>query len=485
MKTFSQFIKTINHTDLLVTAALAVVVGVVLHVLYPFPFTFPDSSPYVFSAASGTFDTYRPMGYASFLNFVHVFTASTTGLFVVSYVLNAAATLFLLFSARYLLNIKGRAIFLTLCGAALLAPRIIFATNFLMSDGLFNTLAMLFLATALWLCFTRNWWLVVLHLLCFVFLYKVRFSGMFFVPVSAATLWMASPKKWRIAAAVLPVVIFALLFSSTKKEYVRQTGVETFSGFSGWQLMNNALVLMPEAKKIPAEEFEGEVQEIHRFMQSVPDSLFRQRYSITTFYMWDRELPPKQLLFAYMQATGRNYGRSWVEVGKLFGEYAGALIRREPGRYITNFVWPSLLSTLRCHDMSEEGTLFKNEPFWRSYFGIEVDEFQYDRHFFRSLLPVRKVLNVVWWVGWLASAVWFFGIRWRRRDEGRMGVALLFVFLLIYWGTSALASPNTTWRYTMPMFVPALVAMAWCVSTIIGSLPRGGRERGQAPSVRR
>ena len=74
-KTFRAFIdfmkKKPQRVELGIWAAVLLALGVALHLLYPTPFVFPDSGSYVNSAASGTFNVYRPMGYSQYLGLLH------------------------------------------------------------------------------------------------------------------------------------------------------------------------------------------------------------------------------------------------------------------------------------------------------------------------------------------------------------------------------------------------------------------------------
>lgn len=470
-------------TDLLALAGVLFVVGVVFHLLYPFPFTFPDSASYVYTANDGVFNVYRPMGYSTYMAWVRGLAHGPTALFAVSYLLNAAAVLFMLFSARYLLGLERRWLFYTLSVAAILAPRIIFSTNFIMSDGLFNTLTMIFVTTAMWLVFSRNLWLAAAHLLVLLLLYKVRYSGIFFLPVSVAALWMAFAgrgKVIRLAVSLAPLLLFALLFTSTKREYSRQTGVDTFSGFGGWQLINNASVLLPEAKEIKPAEFAREVQLLHQFIRQCPDSLFDRRHTMSTDYMWSNDLPYKQFLLYYSDATGMPYPQAWAAVGKMYGTYAGELIREYPGRYFTQFLLPSLGSMFRCGEMIEERLEFRGEPLYREFFGITQQSYKHKNHLFAAIYPIRQAINYIYWLGLGACAAWFCAVMLRRgvhHPKRRNAAALVLGFLLIYFFSSALASPCTTWRYTMPMFVPSLVFMSYCIGAFLDRRTRlkGGR----------
>lgn len=111
-----------------------------------------------------------------------------------------------------------------------------------------------------------------------------------------------------------------------KRTYMQQTGVDTFSAFSGWQLLNNASVLIPEAnRELTPESFASQdLQTLHAFMRTCPDSVFSERNMLETFCMWDNKLPYKYFLFHVVKTTGRPYANAWVALGVLYGEYAAS-----------------------------------------------------------------------------------------------------------------------------------------------------------------
>lgn len=468
--------------ELLICAAAMLLLGIALHILYPFPFFFPDTGSYVLSAKEGVFNAYRPMGYSDYLSLLHGISSSLGFVFVATYLLHALSTLWLLFSAKFLFGIRDGRLFGALCALAIVAPRLLFASNFLMSDSLFNTLTTLFVTSALWICFSRNIAMILFHLFVFALLYKVRYVGMFYVPVTLLALgFMPLGRRWtKLGLMALPVLLFAVLYGSAKKEYIRQTGVDTFSAFSGWQLLNNASVLIPEAKAgLKTQDFApGLVRNVHAFMQSCPDTLFNRRNMLSTACMWDKDLPYKYFMFQYMQATGQPYVPAWVQTGVVYGEYAARLIREYPGRYFSRFVLPSAGSMFAPQDIVEEKIAFVNEPMYRDYYGVTAERYEHAPRLFASLNPLRRVLNAVYW-GMLVVSLVAFAVRWRKlAGEGerkRKGALLLASFMLIYLGSSVLASPCTTWRYSMPIYLSSLVFAAFVAQTFIGERKMAGK----------
>lgn len=199
MKNFRDFIQYLRtkeqKREITILSVLICCLGIVLYQLYPFPFTYPDTGAYVLSAQSGAFNIYRPMGYSYYLQMVHQISSNITFVFIISYFLNAVSSLFFLYSFKYLIDLRNKYIFYSICFLVFLSPTILFTTNFLMSDGLFTTLTIFFLTTAAWVINCKNSWMIVLHLFSFVLLYNVRYAGMFYIPISMFFLFLAFHKK--------------------------------------------------------------------------------------------------------------------------------------------------------------------------------------------------------------------------------------------------------------------------------------------------
>ncbi len=267
-----------QRRELYTLGGILLFMGIALQWAYPYPFNMSDSGAYLLGAAIDYFNIYRPQGYSNYLQFLHSINTSITFVFWATYVLTGISTLLLLFSAKYLLNLSKWS-FRTICLLSIVSPSMLFSSNFLMSDGLFNLLTMLWLTTGMWLIKSRKRWLLVAHIACFVCLYQVRYSGMFYLPISMLILALSSNiwqnRKIQVAVVCLPLICFVALYGYNKRQYHKHTGVNVTTGFSGWQLLNNAAVLFPEAKAIPVSTFkEPNIKTLHTFMQA-----YRTAYS--------------------------------------------------------------------------------------------------------------------------------------------------------------------------------------------------------------
>lgn len=474
LKSFGRFLTArTQRRELGVLAVIWIMLGFALHLLYPYPFSTPDSGAYLLGACQNQFNIYRPMGYSHYLQFIHRLNPSLHFIFFFTYTLHAVSVLLFLYTLKYLWHLTSRPLFYGLCICSIAAPRFLFSTNFIMSDSLFCSLAVLFVTTAVWLPFEKKGWVIALMLALFAALHQVRYSGMFYLPVAMYALWIAFDKSSRLkrtAWMLLPLVCSVLLHLQARQAYRQHTGINISSGFSGWQLINNASVLFPEAKSLPLSEFKTPaLKTLHNFMQSVPDTAFAPKHTLNTSYMWDKTLPYKQFLFACMQHAGSNYGTTWTVCGELFAQYAGILIKHYPGAYFGRFILPSFASTFKPFDIHEEANPFAPDPQFSDYYEQIPDRYEFKFRLFRSLNAPRKIIHSLYWILLSLSAV-YFGLRMKknlRQDKARQIACCLFLMLLAHIGGSVLASPHTTWRYTMPIFLPSLACMLYALNDFI------------------
>ena len=459
--------------SLAVLTALFAAVAVLMRIYYPLPFVFPDSYTYISTASGGYFDIYRPNGYPHWLQFLHGISPTLGFLFAVNFVLYALSSLMLLFTAKYVLKIRNRWIFWAMALCAVLSPRLVFCTNYMMSDGIFAVLASVLMTACLWMVHRRSWVWAVVSLAAMWFMCRLRYSGLFFAPVMMMAFFVSfSGGKLKAAPwlmALLPLLLAVVFYSTTKKEYTKNTHVEVFSGFGGWQKINNALVLMPEAKELSPLDLKGNVRGLHKFMQSVPDSLFDSRYTMKTDYMWTPTLPCKQYVFYMCQTNGTPYGHQWVASSKVFGDYANQLVAKYPFRYLTRYYLPSLWSNTYFKNFCEEDIAVEDKGLFSTWYGTDFETYNHECHFFRKVDKVRPITQTIYWVCAVLTMVWFF-VTMRRRnfaDRSWLGLFMMLLSFIIFIGGQSVGSPCTTWRYHLPFYQSSIVFMFACLDRVL------------------
>lgn len=465
-----------NYINLAVFSTILVTIGIVQGMVYPYPFLFPDTGAYVLGGLSGQYNGYRPMGYSAYLSCLHSLYPSLQFIYAVTYFLYAASTLCLLFSARRILQIRSNTLFIAVGILSIISPRIIYSCNFLMSDALFLILVNVLITLILWTVEKKSWLTAIFQLPVLWCTCNVRYSGLFMIPVCVVSDIIALPGKrklWKAAVCILPVLLGLVFYSHVSQEAEENTGVKCFSAFGGWQLINNASVLMPEARKLEISSFDDdEMKALHAFLCGFPEETFNNEYTLSTSYMWDNNLPYKQFLYSCLNANENSgYQNCWVLCGQLYGKYARKLILKFPFKYISRFVIPSFVSYFKFNPIEGHGLAFKNEDIYRIYYNV-YDDFEYpDFDIYACTNPVRKVTDILYWILSVACTVFFFACFSRQKDRTpKMAALFIILFILIFIMMQTMSSPNTTWRYTMPFYIPSLMFIMYCIDMFIRRL---------------
>ena len=472
------FLTFMCHREQLISLAVLIIlllgIGAFMRTYYEIPFIYPDSNTYVKTAMDDDFDIYRPNGYPHFLQFVHGITPKLSGIFWSQYLMFAVSTLMLLFSAKYVLKIKT-GIFWAMSLLAILSARLIFSTNYIMSDSIFTSLCALFMTSCLWAIHKRSYTWMIIGLIILWPMCSIRYSGLFFIPVLLVTyivslLGVRKIVPWFLL--LLPPLLGVLFYKTTRAEYKEVTDRDVFACFSGWQKINNASVLFPEAKEIPMRKFHGsEVRKLHVYMQSVPDSVFSAERTFSTDYMWNNKGPYKQYTFKKCMEFKRLLGLQWIISSEVFGRYADQLVKQEPFRYCKLYILPSLWSNTKFHPFAEENTVFSVPDLYQQYYGIDLTDFKREVSFFQKTDGVRRIAQVIYWICAVISALLFF-IMMRKECFKDRAWLCLFVFMLSFIfiiGGQTISCPCTTWRYTMCFYQISLVFMFAFLSYLLDS----------------
>jgi hypothetical protein len=189
-------------------------------------------------------------------------------------------------------------------------------------------------------------------------IFYTRYVALFY-PVVAATCYCWLRRDWwfRLAAMAGSVAIVVAGVLYTRELTKAETGVATFSAFSGWQMANNALHLYPwlpvDSAGLPpvAVPLAGDVD---RYFSREGAALKKNPVGATTAYMWERSSPLHEYFDAYRrphsflrqgQDTAQlSYFTAWNRVAPVFSQYGYFLLRRHPLAFSRYYLWPSAKS---------------------------------------------------------------------------------------------------------------------------------------------
>lgn len=452
-----------NKRDFLILALVNIVIYALLVNLYPYMDVTTDTDTYLLSAKSGTISGYRPYGYSWFIGLVYGISTSFRALFIAQFLVNFIAQLFLLFTVKYLFKLSKPA-FYTLSALLVLAPSIIYCINYMMSECLFTSLTFIFIATCLWLLNKPSIWIFIVHIFVMAFAIYIRYTALFYPLFSAVLLIYQYRKKGAYKLiAVLPLVVMFIIYNNIKKEYKQEIGIDTFSGFSGWALANNAVSVIPYIDLKKEEIEDSELQLLHEICTYYPDSIYSHQMINSTSFMWEKELAGKQFFFKIMQNKDMAYVPGWAYASIKLKDYAVMLIKKYPGLYFKHFLWPNFLQTFKYYPLPEP-TVFKPQKGVTSYYGVDVEEYKFKSNVYGGINKVRKITDPLLWVLFFAAAIiYFVKNKWLNLSVNeRHFINVLLIFGVMFVAFCVVTHPINNFRYLIPVyfikvFLPVIV----------------------------
>ena len=419
---------------------------------YPFASFFEDSYSYIYAAMERHTISFRPIGYSWFLILIHGIWASDTFLVFVQYCLLQLAGLYLYFSIDSLYRPRkaiGNILFFFL----LLDPLILYMANAVSSDALFAGMTLLWLTELLWLMHRPTWGRMLLQLVFLVLIFYIRYTALYY-PVVAAAAFMMTPRSlvYKLTGVVTSVLALTLGTMLISEITWRQTGVRTFSAFSGWQIANNVLYVYPyievDAARLPSPE----CRELDSVVRTKID---RANPPVDTRYMWNPHSPLKEYMRLRQQREHTDYFTAWNRVGPVFSQYGYYLLSRHPWLFCREYGWPStrmfLYPPLDVLAQYNEGQSNVDETAkeWFHYSSTKVRAVVspgLQGYILTPFLPLWLFLNVA---GILATIVFLLRGRTKFRMVGadfRKGLVLTAVYLSVNTAFSIFATPNV-FRY--------------------------------------
>jgi hypothetical protein len=450
---------------------LAALVGIVAQfivfkILYPFPDFYTDSYTYINVALNHWEVSFRPLGYSQALAFVHSINSSATFLVFVQYLLLQLAGLLLFFSVRFFFNLqKAPAVILFVF--LLFNPVSIYISNFVLSDAFFISLSLLWFTLLLWIVHRPSWYHVVLQAVLLILIFKLRYTALYY-PVIAALAFLLCRRNllFKLSGIALGILLIFIEVRNTKDTNERVTGTSVFSGFSGWQMANNALHIYPYIKvdttDFPSPEFKDINWFVARHFDTAGAAIRRNPPVLTTDYMWGArdKTPLKQYMFYYAQkAQFTKYLDAWVGVSPIYNDYGTYLIRKYPSAFAKYFIWPNVkayfMPDLEIPQTYNNGKDSVNEEVqnWFDWTNTHVTSVSKDLQG-KILQPFPYLSTIINFV-FLAAIGWLLAVRKKLKVNPMLIKTLLLVlaFGTINFAFSVSASPIVFRYLLLPMYI--------------------------------
>lgn len=332
---------------LLVTLLVNALAWVVYKYGYPLGDYYSDSQGYVLSAVKNQEVFYRPPGYKRFLTLFHAWNSSELFTLSIHFFSVVISTLFLFFSIDYLLGFKNKYLKYGSWAFGCLVFWALPLSNMVGTDALFTSLTLAWFATLLWIHKKGSWWALGLQILLIYGAFILRYNALYYPLVATVVLLFSARKNWvyKIGGIGMSAFILFMTYTNIRNETFKMTNAPVFSGFSGWQLANNALYMYKHIEVDSNSFSDPEVKAVNTcaalFIDSIAEAdrtLLAKGKIPGSVFMWDPGGPLKQYNYRYMDAYKLGYIRSWYQVSIPFSQFAIQLIKDHPWAYFKHFI---------------------------------------------------------------------------------------------------------------------------------------------------
>ena len=317
-------------------------------VQYPYPNFRGDSASYIAAAYLHADAAEWPVGYSKFLSFIHFFSHSDTFLVSIQYLLLEISALLFIFTLKYFIH-PGKIAFNILFAFIVINPLFLHLGNYIMSDALFISLSLLWIAQLLWVIYRPSPIQIFLHALLLLCLFTVRYNAIFYPFVAALTFILSSLRPWvKLTGIALSLVLIGLYIGYTENKFYQAIKTNQFSPFSGWQLANNALYAYSHVSVDNTTEAAGQFFELdsltRQSFKSDQREFLRHQY-IKDYFIWNPGSPLAQYLaFKWRGDTSTDMFTKWASMGPIYAAYGSFLLRKYPLEYLRYFVWPNIIN---------------------------------------------------------------------------------------------------------------------------------------------
>ena len=456
-------------------AILCTAAGCLVMLFYfPYPSITSDSGGYLYAAIHDQFIAYRPFGYSFFLQLLHKLSHSIYSIIVGNAVLYALSAGLLLVAVKKYFPPRKTALFRLFEVLVIMSPTSIAMLDTALSDTLFCSMVFVMLTMSMVMIHEGSWTALLIYLLAFFAALHTRYSAMFFPLAFLPVLLLGGKAPLRIATGVLALATFALFYVQVCSNVEQILGRRQFStGFDGWQLANNAMHVLPHidhGPDAPVPE-DKDLSSIHRyscdpvFLEIIGRDLGDGK-SVNARFMWDDSYPLKNVLKIYMIKYDLPRHETWARLGsEHLGRYGKWLIAHYPGEFLRYYLLPNIRNAFFPTAAEVIGRHFNTQKApdeFTQYYG-PLEPLKTREGFNDYMLPLLPWIELLTWILFIAAAVYLLAAHLLNgmTKEARRTLLLLFLFGLIYYGSTVVASPIAI-RYWMPMHAVKLIFI-WIV----------------------
>ncbi|WP_217604902.1 NAD(P)/FAD-dependent oxidoreductase [Chitinophaga sp. GbtcB8] len=336
---FRNYILNKNLLPLMLMGICWIVQFIVFKTLFPYVNYMPDSYYYLEGAYANYSINIWPIGYSKFLRVFSSFFQSDIALALVQYVMLFTAITYLVYTLFYFLrpNKVVRWIILVFFS---INPIFLLISNYVAADTLFNALTLVWIAELIWITFDYRSVHLWVQAILLVLLLTIRYNALYFPMISALVI-LITRLEWMVKAKgiLLGMLLIGVFVWHNGNKYEQITGTRQFSGFGGWQLATNALIMYSRMDPLQVDEVPTKYQQLHNIVLKHRDSLNSLKVRPDSvpgiYYLWDEHAPLRQFLdMRYRKDTSTAYFKKWATLAPFYGEYGKYLIMQHPVEFI-------------------------------------------------------------------------------------------------------------------------------------------------------
>lgn len=454
----------LNRIYLIAGTFIAVLCFAIFKWFYPLPdFHYDDSTLYILQAHKNVGAGMWPVGYSKILHYLGPIAHSSALLICFQYLVFLVSSLYFFFTLRYFFR-QSEVVSILVLAFLIANPVFLYLNNYIMSDGLFTSLSLVWFAHLIWIMYRPSRQQIVLHSLLLIVLFTMRYNAMYY-PIVTAGAYLFSHRKLahKLYGIALPLLLILAFVRYTEDQVEQMSGTRQFSPFSGWQIANNALYTYNNTQREKMAPLPDYLVNLDRTTRSYFKAIPANRDLFVhpnqgTFYLWAEESPLKIYMKSlYKNDSTTDYFTKWAGVAPIFAKYGTTIIKRFPLQYAQHYLWPNTiryavppLEALRFYNASRD-TLERAAQLW---FGLASKQ----AHTRTKALPERvlsycptvfMIVNIYFLINILLIT---FNPAIRQNLGGYYKLHwLMIVFWIANIGFSVLASPVVMRYQLFPM----------------------------------
>lgn len=463
--TFHYFVFHEKRNKMLLLIALvgSILQFIIFKVLYPFPDFISDSWSYIATNIYRMDVNLWPIGYSKFLWIVHQISHSDTFLIAVQYLILETCLFYFFITINYLYR-PPKISLLILFIFLLFNPMFLYLSNCVLSDALFSSLTLVFLAQFLHMLNRPTISQVLIQGIIIGIAFTIRYTAIYYPFIAITGLLLARHKPiTKIWGALIGLALMLPFILYTKQKTKEITGTAEFSVFGGWQIANNALYMYDhisvDSNKLPYETRSLDRMSRKFFEKTPPSSEELAALPGTYFIKVPWAILKPYMAYRYAFANPKEQFWAWGQVSPVYNKYGSYLITHYPIDFVRYYLWLNTKNYFLPHLEKfgsynvEISTVPPDVQDWFDY--ITPDVYAVSVNFQGKLFYIYPILFSTLNVYFVVCIAWILLTGRFRKLNPHSKLTLIFasIFLSLNFGFSVFATPVVLRYQVVPLII--------------------------------